>query len=45
MIGNKRFIEIWDGYMKQYQEIKDSYLFQNPNAKEIIEDCTKGDWK
>lgn len=45
MIGNKRFKEIWNNYMKQYQIIKDNYLFENPNAKEIIDACMKGDWK
>ena len=45
MIGNKRFKEIWEGYMRDYQTIKDNYLFENPNAKEIIEDCTKGEWR
>ena len=42
LIGNKTFVEEWNKYIEKYNHIKNNYY---ENNKEIVDACTKGEWK
>lgn len=42
LIGNETFKKEWLRYMEEFENIKNKYYAQN---KEIVDDCTIGDWR
>lgn len=45
MIGNSKFVEEYNKLLNEFENRKQQYLIDNPDMKNIIDDCTTGDWK
>ena len=45
MIGNSKFVEVFTSLLNEFNNKKEEYLKNNPTVKDIIYDCTEGDWK